>query len=289
MSESLTKTAVITGGSRGIGLHTARRFALNGWNVGICGRNSSDINNAKDEIENTFKVKVFCSTADVASVPDMKRFARQAGQYFGNIDTLICNAAVLGPVGHISSIDLSAIEKTLSVNILGLYNSIQAFWPFLSRSPSARILLVSGGGLGGPNQIQRASAYVPSKAALGLLAEILADDLRSINGAIIAVAPGGVIPTDFLKSVITAGIEAAGESLFNDAIRQQEEQMGMSLGDYSSLVDFLMTEDGIALNGRLLSAKWNQVNDLKKEIQQGLNSDTYRLRRIDNQLYKSIQ
>jgi NAD(P)-dependent dehydrogenase (short-subunit alcohol dehydrogenase family) len=285
----MTQTVVITGGSKGIGLHTAKRFALNGWNIGICARTPNDLDSAKIDIESEFNVKVFGYIADVASESDMEHFAYQTNQRLGNIDVLICNAAVLGPIGHFSSINLSEIESTLSINVLGPYNSIRAFWPYLSRSLSARIIIISGGGLGGPKQIRSAPAYVPTKAAIALLTEILADDLKSINGSIIAIAPGGVIATEFLKTVLVAGVEAAGEALFIDAKHQQEADIGTSLDEFHLLLDFLMTDAGLALNGRILSAKWNKVDDLKEELIQGLGPDIYRLRRIDNHLYKSIE
>ena len=285
----MRRTVVITGGSKGIGFHTAKQFALQGWNVGICGRNLIDVVRAKDEIEESCDSKVFGFAADVSSESEMVSFAKQSAQCFGSIDALICNAAILGPVGNFSSRNILDIEKTLSVNIFGSYNSISAFWPYLSQSSSPRVIVVSGGGLGGPKQIQRAPAYVPSKAALGLLVEILAEDLKSINGSIISVAPGGVIPTDFLKNVLDAGVQSAGDSLFADAIYQQEADVNSSLDDFYTLLNFLMTEYGLDLNGRILSAKWNQVDELRQELVQGMDSNTYRLRRIDNKLYRSIK
>lgn len=283
------KVAAITGGWKGVGLHTARHFASLGWGVSICGRDQTGVADAARSLKLEFGIQVIGVSSDVTSEKEMEYFAKQTLDTLGPVDTLICNAAILGPVGKVANISIREVFNTFATNVVGAYNTVSAFWDQLSQSPTPRVITISGGGLGGPNQVKTAPAYVPSKAALASFTEILAEEMRMINGSAISVALGSVIPTNFLKDAIDVGINVAGKSLFEDAMMQQNSKIKNTLDDYYILLDYLMTEDGVNLNGSLLSAKWNKIVELKHEVEQGLESSMYRLRRIDGQLFKGIK
>ena len=109
-----------------------------------------------------------------------------------------------------------------------------------------------------------------------------------IDGAIVSVAPSGVIPTNFLKGVKDVGKELAGELLFEQSVQQGSGSIDELLVGFESLIEFLTTEEGKTFNGRLLSAKWNPVSELIVEAQNGIGESRYQLRRIDEQLFGSI-
>jgi len=130
----------------------------------------------------------------------------------------------------------------------------------------------------------RAPAYVPSKAALVSLVELLAPEFAEIGASIIAVAPGAVIPTDFLSSVSDAKPESAGEQLINEAATQRAAAASAADG-YLHLLDYLLGDAGIPLNGTTLSGKWNTPSQLQAVVENSVSANMYRLRRIDGELF----
>ena len=287
--KTIRKVAAITGGWRGVGLHTARHLASLGWDISICGRDQTGVEFATRSLKLESGVKVVGVSADVTSETEMQEFAKQTLDTLGPVDTLICNAAILGPVGKISDVPISEVLNTFAINVVGAYNTVSTFWDQLSTSSTPRVITISGGGLGGPNQVQMAPSYVPSKSALASFTEILAEEMRMINGSAISVALGSVIPTHFLEDVIKVGIDVAGKTLFDEAMLQKNSKIENSLDDFYVLLDYLMTEDGLSLNGSMLSAKWNRIAELRHQVEQGLEPNMYRLRRIDGQLFEGTR
>lgn len=285
MTKPKAKVVAITGGGSGIGLHTAKHFASLGWEVSICGRNLKMVEGEALRLERDYGVRAFGCYADVTSQEEVEDFANRSNALLGSIDTLICNAAILGPIGRLAEIDTLEIEETFRTNVVGVYNSMKGFWGQLCNSQSPRVITISGGGTGGPNPVRKALAYVPSKAAIAAFTEIISDELRAINGSIVSVALGGVIPTNFLHDVISSGVDTAGKQLFDDAMLQQNGEIGNKLSEFFSLLDFLMTQSGVKFNGKMLSARWNKVSELESSVNESIDDNSYQLRRIDGQLF----
>lgn len=285
MIDKRNKAVAITGGGSGIGLHLARHFASLNWDIAICGRDMKKLETAAECIESEFQVDCLWKVADVSNEKQMQEFSKAVEQEFQKIDLVVCNAAVIGPLGELINISIDDLRDSLAINVVGQLATLKAFWRAMSAAPSPRAIVVSGGGLGADSQLKNALGYVPSKAAMATIVELLAPEFEKIGGAIISVAPSGVIPTNFLKNVRDVGKEIAGEFLYKQAIAQQAGSIDQLLTGFESLIEFLITEDGKTFNGRLLSAKWNPVSEILKEANDGLDKSKYRLRRIDGQLF----
>ncbi len=285
MIDKRNKAVAITGGGSGIGLHLTRHFASLKWDVAICGRDKKNLETAAESIESEFHVRCLWKVADVSNEKQMQEFSNAVEQELQKIDLVVCNAAVIGPLGELINISIDDLRESLAINVVGQLATLKAFWRAMSAAPSPRAIVVSGGGLGADSQLKNALGYVPSKAAMATIVELLAPEFEKIDGAIMSVAPSGVIPTNFLKNVKEVGKEVAGEFLYKQAIDQQAGSIDQLLTGFESLIEFLITEDGKAFNGRLLSAKWNPVSELLKEANYGLSKSKYRLRRIDGQLF----
>jgi NAD(P)-dependent dehydrogenase (short-subunit alcohol dehydrogenase family) len=281
------KAVAITGGGSGIGLHLARHFASLNWDIAICGRDLKNLKTAAECIESEFQVSCLWKAADVSDEKQMQEFSKAVEEKFKKIDLVVCNAAVLGPVGELIDTSIEDLRDSLGINVVGQLATLKAFWRAMSAAPSPRAIVVSGGGLGADSQLKNALGYVPSKAAMATVVELLAPEFEKIAGAVISVAPSGLIPTNFLKNVRDVGKEIAGEFLYEQAIQQQAGSIDQLLTGLESLIEFLITEDGKAFNGRLLSSRWNPVSELLKEANEGLGKSKYRLRRIDEQLFGS--
>lgn len=272
----MTGTAIVTGGSRGLGLMTVRHLAAAGWNVGCISRSTPTP-------DSTIRGVAYV-TGDVSEYGSMITCADATLSRVGAARLIICNAAVVGPIGRLDETGSAEFSEALRVNVLGVVNTIKAYWSQLQRAQGARVIVVSGGGTGGPRPMLRAPAYVPSKAALINLVEVLAPEFAEIGASIIAVAPGAVIPTDFLASVNDASPESAGEQLINEAATQRAAAASAADG-YLHLLDYLTGAAGLQLNGMTLSGKWNTPSQLETALSRDLSANMYRLRRIDGELF----
>jgi 3-oxoacyl-[acyl-carrier protein] reductase len=257
---------------------TARHLLTAGWRVGSIARSTRGVSDQGGADESCFV------TGDVAEETDVQRCAEETRRRLGDARLLVCNAAVLGPVGRLHETTSEAFRNALDINVLGVVNTIKAYWPQLTRTGDARVIVVSGGGAGGPRPMLRTPAYVPSKVALAGLVEVLAPEFADIGGSIIAVAPGAVIPTDFLKPVADVPAERAGAQLVGESQTQLSAPTEAADG-YLRLIDYLSGAQGRLLNGTVLSGKWNTPEQLDAALAKGLGQSTYRLRRIDDDLY----
>jgi 3-oxoacyl-[acyl-carrier protein] reductase len=276
--------AVVTGGSRGIGRQLSRSLAEHTWDVAICSRSTDQAKETAKQLEREFGIRSLGVGADVVSNAEMSRFAEIVNNELGKPSVLICNAAVLGPVGRINRTSAADWSSALLTNVAGTANAIRVFWEDISRQQDGRILCLSGGGIGGPNAMRRTSAYTSSKSAIVTLVESLSHDLTGSTATINMLAPGSV-STTFLQGILEAGPDASGETLYQDArhrARNPSEELSQSL---VNLVLYLLSEQSRHINGRLLSARWDtpeKLNSLRGTLR---DQDLFTLRRIDDTLY----
>jgi NAD(P)-dependent dehydrogenase (short-subunit alcohol dehydrogenase family) len=256
-----------------------------GYDVAICGRNAIKIDSASRYLQDNFGVKVVGFVGDVSNPIQMKEFAAATRTGLGGVDLLVCNAAVLGPIGHWDESPIDRVAEVFSINVLGVINSMRAFMNDLAKTQSPRVVVLSGGGMGGPRPVKEAPFYVSTKAAIATFVETVSNDFENLNGAIVVVAPGSSIATDFLQEVLEVGEQVAGVGLYKDALDQQKNEVGRSLNDYFDLLDLVMGDSGLLLNGRILSARWNRPEILRDELTREVDVNSYKLRRIDNDLF----
>lgn len=282
--KSAQRLAVITGASKGIGLETARSLAANGWDVALCSRGEKEAETVALRISDEFNVNALGARVDVANLKEMDRFASEISRRWNCVDLLVCNAAVLGPIGTLAEVNSAAVESALRVNVVGVANSIKSLWAALNKANEFRIVALAGGGLGGPDPMLRAPAYVPSKAAIVALVEIMSDEVVSAGGTINAIAPGN-IPTSFMRPVLDVGAEVAGSVLFSQAQDRDGRGIGNSLDHFLSLLMYIASSDSASISGRFLSARWNSPGQLRESLTNELPDSLYKLRRIDNDLF----
>ena len=281
MSSFTALKIVMIGGTRGIGLEMCHHLAKSGHDIALCGR-SSNAEEIAQGLAKHYKITAIGRILDVVDAGSCARFASEAYKSLGGIDVLFANAAIFGPVGKLENIDVSRWAETINTNTLALINPVRAFLPYLRQSTSARILTMSGGGLGGPRPIQRASAYFASKAATVSLVEVLAEELRQNQITINAIAPG-FFSTDFMHEAAEVGEEIAGVELHNDANRQADDSEVETLRQLNALVDFLISSKASLVTGRTLSARWDTPDRIMSSHE---SPNLFRLRRVDNDLIR---
>jgi NAD(P)-dependent dehydrogenase (short-subunit alcohol dehydrogenase family) len=183
-----TKTALVTGANKGIGLEVARQLAARGWRVFVGARDAALGEAAAESIEGDAELLEL----DVTQPASIAKAVREMGAHISQLDVLVNNAAILED-GDSSVLSLSPeiARCTMETNVLGPLRVTQAFVPLLRASSDARVVNVSSvaGQLAGDLH-SFAPAYSISKTALNGLTVQLAAALSGI--AVNAISPGWV-------------------------------------------------------------------------------------------------
>ena len=125
------KTAVVTGGTRGIGRAIAETFADEGANVAVCARNADQVAETVKALE-AKGVKAWGDVVDIADGPALKAFVTKAGETLGGIDVLVSNASAL-----VQGAQEEAWQAMLDIDILGAVRTFEAAKPFLEKAAEA--------------------------------------------------------------------------------------------------------------------------------------------------------
>ncbi len=184
------KVAVITGGSSGIGLATARLFQQSGAKVAISGRNQKSLDEAVKELGSG----VLAVRSDVSKLEDLDALFDAVRKKLGPIDVLFANAGV-ARFAPVSAVSEGFYDEIFDINVKGVFFTIQKAIPFLN--DNAAIILntsvVSQSGL--PNT----SAYAASKAAVRSFARSIASELAERGIRINVISPGPITTPIFGK------------------------------------------------------------------------------------------
>ena len=186
MSERLKeKVALITGGSSGIGLATAKRFAAEGAHVFITGRRQSELDRAVNEIgPNVTGIR-----GDAANLTDLDTAFAAIAQQAGRLDVLFANAGT-GEFAALGEITEEHFDKQFDLNVKGLLFTVQKALPLLVGGSSIVLNASIVSGTGNP----AFSVYSATKAAVRSFARTWSVDLRGRSIRVNAISPG-VIPT----------------------------------------------------------------------------------------------
>jgi len=196
------KIALVTGGTRGIGLASARRLAQDGTHVVLGARRPEAGAAAADQLagDGLAASSVVLDVTDAASV---RAAAAQVADRFGHLDVLVNNAGVLPEATNAEPaevVDLAMFQQTYATNVLGPVAVVEAFLPLLRQSEAGRIVNVSStvGSLAhqtdpdSPWHGMVVPAYQSSKAALNALTIVLAKALADTPIKVTSVCPGWV-------------------------------------------------------------------------------------------------
>ena len=182
------KTALVTGGSRGIGLAIARSLVGDGVRVAVTGRSAAHLSAARASIEAAGPGAVETLEADVRRYDDMQRAANAVAGRFGSLDILINNAGV-GVFADVAAMTAEQWAEVIDTNLTGVFNACRAALPHM-RGRGGFIINISS--LAGANPFAGAAAYCASKAGLNAFSEALMQEVRYDDVRVSCVMPGSV-------------------------------------------------------------------------------------------------
>ena len=235
------KRALITGGTTGIGLETARQFMREGARVAVTGMNPATLDAARKELGS----KVLVIPADASDAAGQKSVAETILREFGGLDVLFVNAGVaeLRPVGEW---DEAAFDRTFAINVKGPYFLIQALLPIFANPASIVINASVNAHIGMANT----SVYGASKAALLSLSRTLSGELISRGIRVNAVSPGPISTPLYGK----LGFSEADLKTVAASIKGQVPagRFGMPSEIASAIVFLASDESAFTVGGELL-------------------------------------
>ena len=235
------KIAVVTGGTTGIGLATARLFAAEGAKVIVTGRNPETLAAARKELSSTAEVV----QADAADPGQVRKLVEDIGRKHGRIDVLFLNAGIAKFAPLADSGD-ELFDDIFQVNVKGTFVALRTALPLLGKGAS----VIVNTSVVSERAVAGAAVYSASKGALAALARVAAVELAPRGVRVNAVQPGPITTPIFGKTGLAA--EARDEFA-----RQTTE--GVPLGRFGAAdevaraVLFLASDDAAFVTGHELS------------------------------------
>ncbi|MGF1677516.1 MAG: SDR family NAD(P)-dependent oxidoreductase [Rivularia sp. (in: cyanobacteria)] len=242
-------SAIITGGSQGIGKSSALLFARKGYDLVLTARSPEILSAAAAEVSK-IGTKVLAIPCDVTQEAEVNILISKALESFGSIDVLINNAGVCmtGPIEHTT---LSDWHRVIDVNLWGYIHTIHAILPhFLERQKGT---IVNVGSIGGKLPLPEMTVYCTSKYAITGLTETLRLELKSKGIHVSAVHPSAT-DSNFME-----------RAQFRGSSAQEAEKRRNSMSNFLKSPAASKPED-------VADAIWNAVKYQKDEIVVGSGS-----------------
>lgn len=243
----MSKVALITGATRGIGKQIALTLAKEGFSIAMNYRTENEeLLEAKKEIEN-LGVECVCVQADVSQFEDCKNMIKQTIEKLGKIDVVVNNAGITKD-GLIMRMKEEDFTQVIDINLTGTFNVTRNVIPYMIKQKSGRIINISSvvGITGNAGQTN----YSASKAGIIGFTKSLAREVASRNILVNAVAPG------FIATDMTSVLSDAVKETINTQIPLK--RMG-SAQDVANIVKFLTSEDSSYVTGQVIQVDGGMV------------------------------
>ena len=242
------RTALVGGGSQGLGLAVARGLAAEGCNLALCARSEASLNQAAQAISAEFGVEVLAQPVDLAAPGAAAGFAQAAAERFGRVDILVNNAGG-PPAGNFLSLDEAAWRQAVELTLLSALAMTRTLLPAMMANGWGRVINMTSVSVRQPLPGLILSNSV--RAAVVGWAKTLADEVGASGVTVNNVLPGW-IHTERVERLLKHREETEGIS------REQALSAvvaGIPLGrlgrpeEFADLVVFLASERAAYING----------------------------------------
>jgi NAD(P)-dependent dehydrogenase (short-subunit alcohol dehydrogenase family) len=222
------KTAVITGGYRGIGLTIAETFAEAGANIALAARNLAGCQNAAEKINSVHGVRAIGKSIDVHDSLSVNTFIQEVVNEFGGIDILVNSAGISGKEKPVLKMTDEELDDVMNVDFRGTFLTSRAAARIMVKQQSGKIINISS--ILGKIAARNMAGYCASKAAVIQLTRVMALELVRDNIQVNALCPGYFL-TDFNRDFFEseAGISFTKKMIPLNRVGQLEELRSTAL------------------------------------------------------------
>lgn len=238
------KTAVITGGGRGLGRASAIAMAREGAFVVILSRTGAELRETKKAIGgNAISIK-----ADVSRPGDIGRVVERALSASSRIDILMNNAAVIGPVKPLHMVEKAEWDEVFGINLRGLYLFSQAVIPHMIKGGAGKIINVTSGL--GEMVMSPFGAYSVTKGGVNHLTRIMAGELKGHNIQVNCLDPG-VMDTRMQEEIRDLGPGVLGREIYREFMDLKEQGYLDPTDRAAELAVFLASGESDSITGMI--------------------------------------
>lgn len=241
------KTAIVTGGARGLGAQIAQGFAEAGANVVICSRKLEACQEMSEKLKN-LGVDSLAFACDITNQEDIQKVVSETKAHFGSIDILVNNS---GATWGAPVVDMpyEAWQKVINVNITGTFLMSQEVGKVMIKQNSGKIInIASVAGFGGTDpQYMDTIGYNTSKGAVMTFTKDLAAKWGQYNINVNALAPG-FFPTKMSQGLIHTGKDKILEGTPLNRLGNDNDLRGAALFLASKASDYV-SGDILAVDG----------------------------------------
>lgn len=246
MTNRISKVALVTGASRGIGAVIARQLASDGFAVVINYANSAtEAAQLVEELQQAGH-QAIAVKADVSSAEDVRRMFDETEAQLGKVDVLVNNAGILKVLPLAQHTD-ELFDQTFNIHARGTFNTLREAATRLN--DGGRIINFSSSTVG--LNLPGYAVYIASKAAVESLTQVFAKEMRGRNITVNAVAPGPVATELFLRGKSEEQIQSFAKMPPLERLGQPE--------DIARVVAFLAGPESAWVNGQILRANGGLV------------------------------
>ncbi|MDQ0246282.1 NAD(P)-dependent dehydrogenase (short-subunit alcohol dehydrogenase family) [Bacillus fengqiuensis] len=246
------KTALVTGGSKGIGKAIAIALAAEGANVIICGRGEEALNEAKLEIEQNGG-NVLAVQADLSKNEDVEKLVASAIERYQTIDILVNNAGIASGFDDFESLEIEDWQRLFDINLFGTVRVTKAVIPYMKRAGYGRIINISSESGLQPDPFM--PHYNASKAALINFTKSLSKAYAAQGILVNTVSPAFIL-TPMLEDLLKDNAEKQNIS-YDEAVQQflkenrphVEVKRPGSVEEVASAVVYLASSQSSFING----------------------------------------
>ncbi len=251
------KTAIVTGGGRGIGEGISRVLAREGANVVVMGRHANEVDAVSLAIRESGG-HALPVVADVTDWCSLEAMTKAAVEHFGGVDILVNNAGIEGPPRMMLDLPVEQWDEVLGVNIRGVFLCCKAVLPAMSARGRGRIINI--GSVAGRRMTFFGSVdYTVSKYGVVGLTQHMAWELADQRITVNAVCPGGVI-TPLMEENITPE--------FRDTVARRLVPLGRlcTMEEIGEAVSFLASDRAGMITGQSLAVDGGTLTGFGEDL-----------------------